>query len=333
MGTIKKPDVSKPWQPAKEVLALWPMSKGEPVSGNSINGLNGENVCNPTAVFWRYDGSISHSKLMYHFVDQVEANERAVAARSYKGEIEAIAVEKLANSRAERSIEEWVKLVKQAALDSGADQVGICEYQPEWTYSDRDQPRGKWVVVMAFAHDYNELNTAPDVDSLIEVMNQYGRAGKAAKYLTNWIAKQGYASEAKTGPNSEDVLMIPAAIAAGLGELGKHGSMINRKFGSNFRLSMITTDLPLAADQTDIFGGDDFCLNCQICTNACPPDAITSDKQLVRGETKWYVDFDKCIPYFVDNFSCGICIAACPWSRPGIAENLIKKTARRRALQ
>jgi epoxyqueuosine reductase len=270
---------------------------------------------------------------MYHFLDQVDANERALAARSYKAEIEAIPVEKLADNKHERSVNEWVRLVKQAALDSGADQVGICKYLPEWTYVDRQQPMGKWAVVMAFSHDYDALNSAPDVDSLIEVMNQYGRAGKAAKHLTNWIADQGYLSEAKTGPNSEDVLMIPAAIAAGLGELGKHGSMINRQFGSNFRLSMITTDLPLAVDQADVFGADDFCTNCQICTNACPPDAIAPDKQMVRGETKWYVDFDKCVPYFVDNFSCGICIAVCPWSRPGIGENLVKKMAVRRARQ
>lgn len=328
MASSKK--TAPPWQPAEDVLALWPKQEGKPVSGSLINGLGNEEPHNPVPVFWRHDGSIAHSEVMYHFLDQVDADERAFAARSYKDEIEAIPVSELASERQENTVEDWVTLVKQAALDAGADQVGICRYQPEWTYSDRPQPKGEWVVVMAFAHDYDTLKTAPDVDSLIEVMDQYGRAGKAAKYLTNWISENGFLSEAKTGPNSEDVLMIPAAIAAGLGELGKHGSMINREFGSNFRLSMVTTDLPLASDQPDVFGADDFCLNCQICTNACPPVAIVPEKQLVRGETKWYVDFDKCVPYFVDNNACGICIAVCPWSRPGIADNLIKKMALRK---
>ena len=131
------------------------------------------------------------------------------------------------------------------------------------------------------------------------------------------------------GPNTDDVLMIPAAIEAGLGELGKHGSIINRELGSNFRLSMVTTDLPVTPDKPDVFGADVFCESCQLCSSACPPDAIFREKQMVRGETKWYVDFDKCVPYFVDNKTCGLCLVVCPWSRPGIAPNLLQKMAKR----
>jgi epoxyqueuosine reductase QueG len=46
---------------------------------------------------------------------------------------------------------------------------------------------------------------------------------------------------------------------------------------------------------------------------------------------KWYVDFDKCLPFFNENKGCGICIAVCPWSRPGVADTLVQKMARRRA--
>ena len=50
----------------------------------------------------------------------------------------------------------------------------------------------------------------------------------------------------------------------------------------------------------------------------------------VRGEVKWLVDFDCCIPYFNDTRGCGICIAVCPWSRPGVAPCLADKLSRRR---
>ena len=50
---------------------------------------------------------------------------------------------------------------------------------------------------------------------------------------------------------------------------------------------------------------------------------------MVRGKRKWYVDFDKCVPYFVDNKTCGICLAVCPWSRPGVVDNLVVKMAHR----
>jgi epoxyqueuosine reductase len=113
--------------------------------------------------------------------------------------------------------------------------------------------------------------------------------------------------------------------------LGKHGSIINRQYGSSFRLAALTTDLPLEVDQPDVFGADDFCVNCQVCADACPPDAIFRAKQMVRGETKWFVDFDKCIPYFNETYGCGICIAVCPWSVPGRAPKLAAKWTERRA--
>ena len=53
---------------------------------------------------------------------------------------------------------------------------------------------------------------------------------------------------------------------------------------------------------------------------------------MVRGTVKWSVDFDKCIPYFNDTLGCGICIAVCPWSRPGVAPNLAARKTRRRRL-
>ena len=51
---------------------------------------------------------------------------------------------------------------------------------------------------------------------------------------------------------------------------------------------------------------------------------------MVRGTEKWYVDFDKCILYFNENLSCGLCLAVCPWSRPGLAASLAAKMARRK---
>ena len=317
------------YEASDAVKAHWPMAEGKPISGNDINGLGVAEKIPMTPVFWRPDGTVTHIDVQNYFYQRDADNERIREARTMREETFSIPVNGLATEQEDRDPEEWSQLVKEAARSFGADATGISAYRPEWTYKDRDQPAGKWALVMGFAHDYAEMDGAPDDDAYIEVMRQYARAGNAAKHLANWIQDRGHVAEGKVGPNTDDVLMIPAAIEAGLGELGKHGSIINRELGSNFRLSMVTTDLPVIPDKPDVFGADVFCESCQLCSSACPPDAIFREKKMVRGETKWYVDFDKCVPYFVDNKTCGLCLVVCPWSRPGIAPNLLQKMAKR----
>lgn len=317
------------YEASDAVKAHWPMAEGKPISGNDINGLGVAEKIPMTPVFWRPDGTVTHIDVQNYFYQRDADNERIREARTMREETFSIPINGLATEQEDRDPEEWSQLVKEAARSFGADATGISAYRPEWTYKDRDQPAGKWAIVMGFAHDYAEMDRAPDDDAYIEVMRQYARAGNAAKHLANWIQDRGHVAEGKVGPNTDDVLMIPAAIEAGLGELGKHGSIINRELGSNFRLSMVTTDLPVIPDKPDVFGADVFCESCQLCSSACPPDAIFREKQMVRGETKWYVDFDKCVPYFVDNKTCGLCLVVCPWSRPGIAPNLLQKMAKR----
>ena len=115
-----------------------------------------------------------------------------------------------------------------------------------------------------------------------------------------------------------------------MGTLGKHGSLIHGEFGSSFRLSAVTTDMPLVADPKRDIGSEDFCQNCQICVKACQPKAIFPEKQLVRGVEKWFGEFDKCIPTFGEALGCAICIAKCPWSTPGRAPALSQKMLKRR---
>ena len=126
------------------------------------------------------------------------------------------------------------------------------------------------------------------------------------------------------------LLMIPPAIECGFGELGKHGSIINKEYGSSFRLAAILTNVPLIPTPKEQYDVDDFCARCQVCANACPPDAILPEKVPVRGETKWYVDFDKCIPFFNEHFGCGICIAVCPWSIPGRGIRIVEQLQKRK---
>ena len=127
------------------------------------------------------------------------------------------------------------------------------------------------------------------------------------------------------------MITLAAAHAAGLGELGKHGSLMSEKLGGCQRFSFVITDMPLVPDGPVDIGVDDYCLNCRACTNICPPKALSDEKQWVRGTKKWYVDFDRCTPFFNDYHSCGLCLSICPWSRPGTAPELVQRMLKQRA--
>ena len=120
----------------------------------------------------------------------------------------------------------------------------------------------------------------PGHGSVIEVMAQYNRGVRAAKALAGFIRGHGYDAEGHGGPIAGPFTMVPAALAAGLGELGKHGSIINRQFGSSFRLAAVTPALPLVAAAPDTFGTS-------ISTPALPtstrPTAAASASPCARG--------------------------------------------------
>jgi epoxyqueuosine reductase QueG len=189
------------------------------------------------------------------------------------------------------------------ALSHEADAIGIARMDPLYVFEGYtiDEP---WVIVLALAHNYERLKQVPSDETngvgVTDIGDQYARGTRASYALANWIRSQGCKAGAYPGPSADALLLIPPAIASGLGELGKHGSLISRQFGSGVRLAGVTTDMPLVATAPDRFGADEFCQTCQVCTHACPPGAITEHKQLVRGVERWYVDFDKCIPYFVE---------------------------------
>jgi Pyruvate/2-oxoacid:ferredoxin oxidoreductase delta subunit len=321
--------MAKPAKPIYRVpaeqAALFPA-----VSGNAINGLGEPAPRRPTPIYWHYGADIPHKALQDYYLRKFdEKPELANFDSKYGGRGDKSAPPRPA-APAVDTPENWSRRVKDHALGHEGDLVGIARIRREWVFEGYavDLP---WVVVVGVAMDHGKLATAPEVTSPVEVMTQYNRGTRAARSLANFIQAQGYAARPHGGPMAGPLLLIPPAIACGMGELGKHGSLINRTYGSSFRLAGVMTDLPLLPDRPDRLNVDDFCLNCQVCTSACPPDAIFPEKQRVRGDLKWYVDFDKCIPYFNDTQGCGICIAVCPWSRPGTAPRLAEKMARRRA--
>jgi len=79
--------------------------------------------------------------------------------------------------------------------------------------------------------------------------------------------------------------MTPLVLLAGLGEFSRAGWALNPQFGGQFKVSVVTTDLPLLPDRPVDFGLQAFCRTCKRCAHECPSRAISdaSDPALKNG--------------------------------------------------
>jgi ferredoxin len=313
------------WKPKPETLTALR------VSGNPINGLGETSPRRPSPFFWHPPDQHPWGDLQIlarRSSRQCPGSTEAFQAAYCYPELNAVAA-----TRNEDPADLLTAQVSNFALSHEADGVGIAAMDSLYVFEGYtiDHP---WVIILALAHNYERLREVPSDESngvgICDVGDQYAKGTRSSYALANWIRMQGYHADPHPGPNAGALVLIPPAIAAGLGELGKHGSLISHRFGSGVRLAGVTTDMPLVPTPPHRFGADDFCTTCQVCTQACPPGAIIPAKQMVRGVERWYVDFDKCIPYFAEAASCGICIAECPWTRPTVRPKLLATMARRR---
>lgn len=211
--------------------------------------------------------------------------------------------------------------IKQMVLDMGADDVGIAKFDSRFVFTQAGDVPHTTAIVFAKAMVYDYMaDIGPN--SQEEVHRVYHLLDDSGLRLAHQIAAYGY--NARMQPNEGDIPLVAFAYLAGLGELGKHGSLISPKLGSSFRLGAVSTDMPLAADGPQDFGYDEICASCNVCTRFCPGDAIKPEKQVVNGIFRWHVDTPACEPYFHKLYGCKICLMVCPLNSRGIFKDQFK---------
>jgi epoxyqueuosine reductase len=312
------------YRPQQETLSLLK------VSGNAINGLGETVERQASPFFWHPPTQHPYEELQN--VARRNSRKCPGSAEVFMAAYTHPELIPVAQTRSMATASGFTADATAFALAHEAGAVGIAPMNSRYVF-DGYTIEEPWVVVLALAPDYDKLKEVPSDETngvgVCAIGEQYARGTRSSYALANWIRSLGYTANAYPGPSASALLLIPPAIDSGLGELGKHGSLINRQFGAGLRLAGVTTDMPLVATAPDKFGADEFCATCQVCTRACPPGAIAEQKQMVRGVERWYVNFDKCIPYFAEAASCGICIAECPWTRPDARPKLLATMARR----
>lgn len=235
---------------------------------------------------------------------------------------EQIGITDTALSQAETHLQDWLahgfhgtmhymerhglKRSRPELLHPGTQRV-ICarmDYQPEAhnaMMNNLEQPQSAYISRYALGRDYHKL--------------MRNRLQKLADLIQNDIGPFGYRAFVDSAPVLEKAL----AEKAGLGWIGKHSNVINRKAGSWFFLGEIYTDLPLPIDAP----ASEHCGDCRACLDICPTQAIVAPYQ---------VDARRCISYLtielhgpipedlrplIGNriYGCDDCQLICPWNR------------------
>ena len=215
--------------------------------------------------------------------------------------------------------------LKSMAREMGVDDVGIAELDERLIFTQAAGLGHTRAIVFGIAMSFD---TMADIGprSQDEVHRVYHKLDDIGVRIAHQIAAHGY--HASMQPNEGDIPLVAAAQMAGLGELGKHGSLISPKLGASFRLGAVTTDMPLAADGQKDFGFDEICARCGVCTRFCPGDAIKPNKQSVNGVERWHVDTPACEPWFHKLYGCKICLMVCPLNSKGMFGPDFKKASR-----
>ena len=229
--------------------------------------------------------------------------------------------------------EENTQAVKKAARFLGADLVGVCNVHPNLIYSheynlldNEHRPVSlpeacRYAVVMAVEMDYAASRYSPDAISGASTGLGYSRQAFTANLVAAFIRGLGYQA---VPAGNDTALSIPLALAAGLGELGRHGLLITEKFGPRVRICKVFTDLPLLHDDYRPFGVTEFCRTCKKCADMCPSQAISQGEPTKEGPSssnhsgipKWYIHPEKCFKFWVKNWmDCNNCVSVCPFNK------------------
>jgi len=195
--------------------------------------------------------------------------------------------------------------------------VGKTWHDPARKYGAPIILNHRHAISVAVSLDPALLKTGPVQSMVTEVMRAYTQLAVIATTLAAYIRALGYPARAHVLTNYQ-VLCIPIAIEAGMGELGRHGVMLTRELGSGLKLAVVTTDLPLTHDSPVDIGAEEFCLDCKICAETCPSGAISfGDKKTARGVERWTINAQACYRVWNETGTdCGVCLASCPWTKP-----------------
>ncbi len=225
-------------------------------------------------------------------------------------------------SEAERDLDQWLAEGRHGDMQWMVRHDRKRTRPPELVEGTRSVIIARMDYLPATATTVEELLQQPDKAciSRYAIGRDYHKVLRARlKQLAERIASQVGPHSYRVFTDSAPVMEKPLAAKAGLGWIGKHTNLLNRRAGSWFFLGEIYTDLEFEPDRPV----QDHCGSCRKCIDVCPTQAITAPYQL---------DATRCISYLtielkgsipeefraaIGNrvYGCDDCQAVCPWNR------------------
>lgn len=149
---------------------------------------------------------------------------------------------------------------------------------------------------------------------------------KRLRHLGRWLEKERPNSRWKVCVDSAPLLDKVWAEEAGLGWIGKHSNLINKKYGSWIVLGHLLCTEPLIADTP----AKPMCGQCEKCIDACPTNAISEPFVINSNLCLAYHTIENRNSKLPNNIikalgpwiaGCDICQEICPWNQKELQSN------------
>jgi epoxyqueuosine reductase len=181
--------------------------------------------------------------------------------------------------------------IKNYAKEVGVDDIGFASVR---NYNSPNTPpikeiyqEAKTIIVLAFQQlDNSESENIQIASSGHKITSEFANSStyKIARYI-----KQKFKAKVIPVPTQTPVSMSPkinlpvadislrhAAFAAGLGNFGRHNIILHPEMGSKVIFTAIITDMNI---QPDAPIKEKLCINCDICVNQCPVNALDEENK------------------------------------------------------
>src|SRR5262247_255754 len=173
--------------------------------------------------------------------------------------------------------------LRRLCLEAGADDVGFVEIDRPELADQRDDilsffPHTKTLISFARRMNREPIRSVARSVANLEFHHTGDHVNETARRIVSALEQRGiravnpamgFPMEMDRFPGKTWVVSHkPVAVAAGLGHMGIHRSVIHPTFGSFILLGTVLTEAPVSEYQTQI----DYnpCLECKLCVAACP---------------------------------------------------------------